>query len=50
MYFEEPLTRLDPTRLEVGTVLALGGLFNILFWVYPGALVGAAAAAAKSLF
>jgi NADH-quinone oxidoreductase subunit N len=50
MYFEEPLTRLDPTRLEVGSVLALGGLFNILFWVYPGALVGAAAAAAKSLF
>src|SRR5215475_7403207 len=50
MYFEEPLARLDPLRLEVGTVLAVGGLFNILFWVYPGPLVGAATAAAKSLF
>jgi NADH-quinone oxidoreductase subunit N len=50
MYFEEPLPRVDPLRLEVGTVLALGGLFNILFWVYPGLLVGAASAAAKSLF
>jgi NADH-quinone oxidoreductase subunit N len=50
MYFEEPLSRVDPLRLEVGTVLALGGLFNILFWVYPGPLVGAASAAAKSLF
>jgi NADH-quinone oxidoreductase subunit N len=50
MYFDEPLPRVDPLRLEVGTVLALGGLFNILFWVYPGPLVGAASAAAKSLF
>jgi NADH-quinone oxidoreductase subunit N len=50
MYFEEPLPRVDPLRLEVGTVLALGGLFNILFWVYPGLLVGAASTAAKSLF
>jgi NADH-quinone oxidoreductase subunit N len=50
MYFEEPLPRVDPLRLEVGTVLALGGLFNILFWMYPGLLVGAASAAAKSLF
>jgi NADH-quinone oxidoreductase subunit N len=50
MYFDEPLPRVDPLRPEVGTVLALGGLFNILFWVYPGLLVGAASAAAKSLF
>jgi len=50
MYFDEPLPRVDPLRLEVGAVLALGGLFNLLFWVYPGALVGAASAAAKSLF
>src|SRR6201985_1840208 len=34
MYFDEPLPKLDPMRVEVGTVLALGGLFNILFWVY----------------
>jgi NADH-quinone oxidoreductase subunit N len=50
MYFDEPLTRLDPVRLELGTVMALGGLFNILFFVYPGPLVSAATAAAKSLF
>jgi len=50
MYFDEPLTKLDPVRLELGTVMALGGLFNILFFVYPGPLVSAATAAAKSLF
>ena len=50
MYFDEPLTKLDPVRLELGTVMALGGLFNMLFWVYPGPLVSGAAAAAKSLF
>jgi NADH-quinone oxidoreductase subunit N len=50
MYFEEPLTRLDPIRLELRTVLAVAGLFNLLFFVYPGPLVSAATAAAKSLF
>jgi len=50
MYFDEPLTKLDPVRLELGTVMALGGLFNMLFWIYPGSLVSGAAAAAKSLF
>ncbi len=50
MYFDEPLGKLDPVRLELGTVMALGGLFNILFFVYPGPLVSAATAAAKSLF
>ncbi|WP_407174721.1 NADH-quinone oxidoreductase subunit NuoN [Bradyrhizobium sp. STM 3562] len=50
MYFDEPLTRLDPVRLELGTVLAIAGLFNILFFVYPGPLVSAATSAAKSLF
>jgi NADH-quinone oxidoreductase subunit N len=30
--------------------MALGGLFVVLFWVYPGPLVEAASAAAKSLF
>jgi len=50
MYFDEPLTKLDPVRLELGTVMALGGLFNMLFWIYPGPLVSGAAAAAKSLF
>jgi NADH-quinone oxidoreductase subunit N len=50
MYFDEPLTKLDPVRFELGTVLTLAGLFNILFFVYPGPLVSAATSAAKSLF
>jgi NADH-quinone oxidoreductase subunit N len=49
MYFDEPLAKLDPIRLELRTVLAVTGLFNILFFVYPGPLVSAATAAAKSL-
>ena len=50
MYFDEPLPQLDPVRVELRTVLAVTGLFNILFFVYPGPLVSAATAAAKSLF
>ena len=50
MYFDEPLAQLDPPRLEVRTVLAVTGLFNILFFVYPGPLVSVATVAAKSLF
>ena len=50
MYFDEPLTKLDPVRVEVGTVLAVAGFFNLLFFVYPGPLVSVASAAAKSLF
>jgi NADH-quinone oxidoreductase subunit N len=50
MYFDEPLAKLDPMRMELRTVLAVAGLFNIFFFVYPGPLVSVAAAAAKSLF
>jgi NADH-quinone oxidoreductase subunit N len=50
MYFDEPLETLDPIRLEFGTVLALAGIFNIFFFVYPGPLVSVASSAAKSLF
>jgi NADH-quinone oxidoreductase subunit N len=50
MYFDEPLGRLDPMRMELRTVLAVAGLFNIFFFVYPGPLVSVATAAAKSLF
>jgi NADH-quinone oxidoreductase subunit N len=50
MYFDEPLAKLDPMRVELRTVLAVAGLFNILFFVYPGPLVSAATVAAKSLF
>jgi NADH-quinone oxidoreductase subunit N len=37
-------------RVELRVVLAVTGLFNVFFCVYPGLLVGAATAAAKSLF
>src|SRR5690348_2094222 len=50
MYFEEPLPKLDSPRLELRTVLAVAGIFNIFFFVYPGPLVSVATAAAKSLF
>ncbi|HEY7843255.1 MAG TPA: NADH-quinone oxidoreductase subunit NuoN [Bradyrhizobium sp.] len=50
MYFDDPLTKLDPVRVEVSTVVAVTGLFNILFFFYPGPLVSAATTAAKSLF
>ncbi|HVV43273.1 MAG TPA: NADH-quinone oxidoreductase subunit NuoN [Nitrobacter sp.] len=50
MYFDQPVGKLDPMRVELRTVLAVAGLFNILFFVYPGPLVSAATAAAKSLF
>src|ERR1700744_281440 len=50
MYFDEPLPKLDPMRVELRTVLAVAGIFNLLFFVYPGPLVSAATAAAKSLF
>ena len=50
MYFDEPLPALDPMRTELRAVLAVAGLFNIFFFVYPGPLVSVATAAAKSLF
>jgi NADH-quinone oxidoreductase subunit N len=50
MYFDEPLTPLDPVRVELRTVLAVTGVFNILFFAFPGPLVSVAASAAKSLF
>jgi NADH-quinone oxidoreductase subunit N len=50
MYFDEPVGQLDPMRVELRTVLAVAGIFNVLFFVYPGPLVSAASFAAKSLF
>ena len=49
MYFDEPLVKLDPIRLELSTVLAVAGLFNIFYFVHPGSLVSVATAAARSL-
>jgi len=50
MYFDEPISTLDPVRIELRTVLAVTGVFNVLFFALPGPLVSAATAAAKSLF
>ena len=50
MYFDEPAGQVDPVRVEVRTVLAVAGLFNILFSLSAGPLVSVASAAAKSLF
>src|SRR5262245_46902868 len=50
MYFDEPARPFEPMPVELKAVLAVSGLFNLLFFVYPGPLVEAANAAAKSLF
>lgn len=50
MYFDEPTRAIDPVRTELRAVLAVAGLFNMLFFVYPSPLVSAATVAAKSLF
>jgi NADH-quinone oxidoreductase subunit N len=50
MYFDEPKEAMEPMRGELRAVLAVAGVFNILFFVYPAPLVNAATAAAKSLF
>jgi NADH-quinone oxidoreductase subunit N len=50
MYFEEPAKPFAPMAFELKIVLAVTGLFNLLFFVYPGPLIAAATTAAKSLF
>ena len=50
MYFDEPAEGFYNMPYELRVVLAVCGLFNILFFVYPGPLVGVASAAAHSLF
>ncbi len=50
MYFDDPAPAFDPMAGGLRVVLALSGLFVILFCVFPSPLVDAAAAAAKSLF
>jgi NADH-quinone oxidoreductase subunit N len=50
MYFDEPAPAFAPMRGELKAVLAVSGLFVLLFFVYPAPIVDAAAAAAKSLF
>jgi NADH-quinone oxidoreductase subunit N len=50
MYFDEPTKAFEPMPHELKAVLAVTGLFNLLFFAYPGPLIEAADAAAKSLF
>ena len=50
MYFDEPVEGFYTMPYELRVVLAICGLFNILFFLYPGPLVGIASAAAHSLF
>ncbi len=50
MYFDDPAPAFDPMGRALRTMLAVTGLFVVLFFVYPGPLVDAAGVAAKSLF
>jgi NADH-quinone oxidoreductase subunit N len=50
MYFDEPAPGFQPVPGEIKAVLGLAGLFNLLYFVYPAPLIGAAGLAAKSLF
>lgn len=50
MYFDEPKGQFVPVPYEQTAVLAVAGLFNLLYAVYPAPLLDAATAAAKSLF
>lgn len=50
IYFGEPAAPFRPMAMSVRFVLGIAGLINIFFCVYPGPLLGAATAAAKSLF
>jgi NADH-quinone oxidoreductase subunit N len=50
MYFDEPLKAFEPMPYKLRVVLGVTGLFNLLFFVYPGPLVAAANVAARSLF
>jgi NADH-quinone oxidoreductase subunit N len=50
MYFDDAVEGYYAMPTELKVVLAVCGLFNVLFFLYPGPLVGAASAAAHSLF
>ena len=50
MYFDEPVKGFERMPGLLRLVLGVSGLINMLFFAYPAPLVGAATAAAKSLF
>jgi NADH-quinone oxidoreductase subunit N len=50
MYFDEPAPGFVPMPKEQKFVLGVAGLFNLFYCLYPGPLLDAASAAAKSLY
>jgi len=50
MYFDEPVQAFERMPMSLRFVLGIAGLINLLFFAYPAPLLGAATAAAKSLF
>jgi NADH-quinone oxidoreductase subunit N len=50
MYMDEPVKGFQTMPGLLGFVLGIAGLVNLLFFAYPAPLLGAATAAAKSLF
>jgi NADH-quinone oxidoreductase subunit N len=50
MYFDEPAGAFEPMPGALKAVLAVSGVFVILYVAWPGPLVATAATAAKSLF
>jgi NADH-quinone oxidoreductase subunit N len=50
MYFDEPAPAFDPVGYAVRAMVAVTGLFVVLFVFFAGPLVDAAGVAAKSLF
>ncbi len=50
MYFDEPAKGFERMPVLLRLVLGVSGAINLLFFVYPAPLLGAATVAAKSLF
>jgi NADH-quinone oxidoreductase subunit N len=50
MYFDEPAGAFEPMPMSLKVVLAATTAVVLLFWLVPAPLVGAASAAARSLF
>lgn len=50
MYFDEPRGAFEPMSLNLSAVLAVSTAFLLVFWLVPAPLLGAATAAARSLF
>ncbi|HEY5278314.1 MAG TPA: NADH-quinone oxidoreductase subunit NuoN [Pseudolabrys sp.] len=50
MYFDDPVAGFDRMPGLLRLVLAISGVINLLFFAWPAPILGAATAAAKSLF